>query len=361
MVEATATAMKRKYLVSGDLRAIVSRWIGDNGPFYLPDKHVFEKLQTALVAKLKEILFPDGVEVVYLHWDMLKTGMLVLISKHAGDCPVISLDDVYVEKGVADIYFDSCRIVKWSKHEAQTDWFCGWTEIGRGSRTPNLGVAAQLERIVNQGRIKRMQDKRVVVVDDGTWTLQSLVAFQKLLSENDIRVEKFIVGIEICPTNESQPEEEVLGRPFFWVEKYARKDVVDWVGERDFFPGIGFSGRTIGEQVENSFSSAVMREHYYAVPMEGNYGAPYLLPLGNPVAWANIPPKSAKEFSLYCLDLTIQLYQAIEAETRRITKNPTHIRVKDLERPPYFFRKHGDEAIVDELEKAKQYLTENFK
>ena len=360
-MKGTAQTVKRKYLVSGDLRTIVSRWIGDNGPFYLPDKQVFEKLQTALVVKLKEILLPDGVEVVYLHWDMLKTGMLVLISKHAGDCPVISMDDVYVEKGVADIYFDSCRIVKWSKHEAQKDWFRGWTEIGRGSRTPNLGVAMQLDRIVNQGRIKRMQDKRVVVVDEGTWTLQSLAAFQKLLAEYDIRVEKFIVGIEIRPASETKAEEEVLGRPFFWVEKYLREDVVDWVGERDFFPGVGFSGRTLGEKVENDFPSPTMRQHYYAVPMEGNYGAPYLLPLGDPTAWANIPAKKAREFSLFCLDLTIQLYQAIEAETKRITKNSVYVHVKDLERPPYFFRKHGDEKVVDELEKAKAFLTGNFK
>ena len=360
-MEEMVRAVKRKYLVSGDLRAIVSRWIGDNGPFYLPDKQVFEKLQAALVAKLTEIMQPRDIDVVYLPWDYLKTGMLVLITKHASDCPIISLDNVYVEKGVADIYFDTNRIVKWSKHDSVEDWFKGWTEIGRGSRTSALGIAAQIDRIVNQGRIKRMQDKRVVVVDEGTWTLQSLVAFQKLLTEFDIRVEKFIVGIEIRPGNETEAEEEVLGRPFFWVEKYAREDVVDWVGERDFFPGVGLSGRKLGEKVEGEFASKTMREHYYAVPMEGNYGAPYLLPLGDPVAWASIPRESAKGFSLACLDLTIQLYQSIEAETKRITKNPTRIRVKDLERPPYFFRKQADEAVVDELTKAKLYLTENFK
>ena len=356
-----SSTVKRKYLVSGDLRAIVSRWIGDNGPFYLPDKQVFEKLQAALVAKLTEIMAPRDIEVVYLPWDYLKTGMLVLISKHAGDCPIISLDNVYVEKGVADIYFDTNRIVKWSKHDALVDWQSGWTEIGRGSRSSALGISAQMDRIVNQGRIKRMQDKRVVVVDDGTWTLQSLAAFQKLLAEFDIRVEKFIVGIEIRPANETVAEEDVLGRPFHWVEKYAREDVIDWVGERDFFPGVGLSGRKLGEKVESGFESKTMQEHYYAVPMEGNYGAPYLLPLGNPVAWANIPKKSAKEFSLYCLDLTTQLYQEIETETKRITKNPTCVRVKDLERPPYFFRKQADESVVDELQKAKLYLTENFK
>jgi len=360
-MEGTIRTSKRKYLVSGDLRAIVSRWIGDNGPFYLPDKQMFEKLQAALVAKLSVIMAPRDIEVVYLPWDYLKTGMLVLISKHAGDCPIISLDNVYVEKGVADIYFDTNRIVKWSKHDAEADWFGGWSEIGRGSRSSALGIAAQIDRIVNQGRIRRMQDKRVVVVDEGTWTLQSLVAFQKLLAEFDIRVEKFIVGIEIRPSQESKAEEEVLGRPFYWVEKYAREDVVDWVGERDFFPGVGLSGRKLGEKLENISDSETMRQHYYAVPMEGNYGAPYLLPLGDPVAWANVPREKAKEFSLHCLDLTIQMYQAIEAETKRITKNPTRIRVKDLERPPYFFRKQADESVVDELIKAKQYLMENFK
>ncbi len=344
---------RNKYLVSGDLRVIVGRWLGSKGPFFLPDKKLFESLQSAVVEKLEEIFQPRGVDVVYLPWDHLKTGILLHIANHAGDVPVVSLDQVYVEEGTADIYLDANRIVKWSKHTEGVDWRQGWSEIGHGPRRSDYGIASQLERIVNQGRIKRMQDKRVVVVDDGTWTRGSLIAAKNLLASVGIRVDKFIVGIEIRSGTE---KDETFEIPFLWVEKFCKEAVVDWVGERDFFPGVGFSGRTVGELIENNTEPATFRQFYISMPMEGNYGAPYVMPLGDPVTWANVPEKKAIEFSMFCLDCAIQLYTAIEAETRRITGQSIKIKVSHLERPPYFYRKIKDMPVTEALASSRKIL-----
>ena len=349
----------RVYIVSGDLRAIVGRWLGKEGPFFLPDKQLFDKLQSSLIEKLKEVFEPRGVNVIYLSWEYLKTGLLMLIADKARDIPVISLDHIYVGAGSADIYFDTNRIVGWSDPQKDGAYEQGWSEIGHGSRKADLGISAQLVRIVNQGRIFRMQDKRVAVVDDGIWTRGSLIAFKKLLESVGIRVEKFIVGVEIRPEQESD-ENSLLDIPFHWVEKFKRECVVDWTGERDFFPGVGFSGRTVGEKIEAARLSPVMSEYYYSVPLEGNYGAPYVLPLGHPVSWANIPDDEAKDFSRHCLKLTQKLYLAIEAETRRVTGNTIRLRVHDLDRPPFFYRTRPDSFITDELETSIELLKESF-
>ncbi|MBT5338723.1 hypothetical protein HN858_01295 [Candidatus Falkowbacteria bacterium] len=348
----------RTYIVSGDLRVIVSRWLGEAGPFYVPERQFFQKHQARLLSKLKEI-FPEPEQRVHLsRYEYVKTGIMMLISENSKDIPVISLDQVYVEQGIADIHFDVNRVVKWSKHQAEDNWTAGWTDLGHGPRNSNLTIASQLDRIANQGRIKRMINKRVVLVDDGTWTRQSLIAAQKLLSSIGIQVEMFIVGIEIRPADES--ECVTLDRPYFWAEKFVKEDVIDWVSERDFYPGIGCSGRTVGESLDNRFSSEVMREYYYSIPMQGNYGAPYVLPLGDPISWANIPPEAAKDFSLFCLEQTIVLYKAIEAETQRITKVPVQVRIKDLQRPPYFYRKRPDSSVVVELKRSIELLKEKF-
>lgn len=355
----TSPVSQKVYIVSGDLRTIVGRWLGKEGPFFLPDKQVFEKFQNGLIDKLKEIFEPMGVNVIYLPWDYLKTGLMMLIADKARDIPVISLDHIYIGDGSADIYFDTNRIVEWSQSAADLDWEQGWTEIGHGSRRSDLGIATQLARIVNQGRIYRMQDKRVVVADDGIWTRGSLVAFKKLLASVGIRVEKLIIAIDIRPISESEFD-SLLDVPFHWVEKFRREDVVDWTGERDFFPGIGFSGRTVGEKIEADRLTPAMSEYYYSVPLEGNYGAPYVLPLGNPMVWANIPRNAAKDFSRFCLQQTQKLYQAIESETRRITGNAVRLRVQDLERPPFFYRTRPDGFIVDELARSIERLEKSF-
>ena len=68
--------------------------------------------------------------------------------------------------------------------------------------------------------------------------------------------------------------------------------VSDQVCERDFYPGVPYSGR----------------EHF----TYDNASFPYVLPFGKPQKWASIPEKEANQFSCICLDNTVALFEEIE-------------------------------------------------
>jgi hypothetical protein len=82
--------------------------------------------------------------------------------------------------------------------------------------------------------------------------------------------------------------------------------VVDEVCERDFYPGVLLSGRTL-------YGSE-------------NVGLPYLLPFGDPVNWASIPEEKKYAFSEFCLNQTIKIFEEIELSSGR------PVLCRDLER-----------------------------
>jgi len=353
-VESASKGKKpKRYIITGDLRILVSRWIGSNGPFYLPDKRFFSALTQSMTNKLTEI-FNNEVEIIHMPYEYIKTGLMMLLATEAKETPIVSLDQVYIEQGIADKYFDTNRIVRWSKHVIETEEQNGWFEIGHGPRNPAYSISHQLEQIKNQGRIQRMVNKRVIVVDDGIWTRQSLIAVQRVLESAGIQVEKFIVGLEIRPQNDNDCI--TLEKPFHWVEKFIKEDVIDWVSERDFYPGVPFSGRTLGEKIDLDRLDHNLHEYYHAIPMEGNYGAPYVYPLGDPRAWASIPADKVLDFSRFCLKQAICLYQSIEYETEKVTGLKKPIQVKHLPRPPYFYRKNKDSSVIEELKRSLETL-----
>jgi len=88
-------------------------------------------------------------------------------------------------------------------------------------------------------------------------------------------------------------------------------EVIDEICERDFYPGVPLSGRTVKGQL--------------------NVGAPYLLPFGKPTHWASIPKEWEKEFSRFCLQQTIKLWEEIEEISGKVVRNC------DLDRLPVGF------------------------
>ena len=79
---------------------------------------------------------------------------------------------------------------------------------------------------------------------------------------------------------------------------HTYNQVVDEVCERDFYLGIPYSGRSLmgGE----------------------NFGLSYILPFGNPEAWASIPNEYQKFFSIFCINQTIKLFEEIENSSNKI-------------------------------------------
>lgn len=76
------------------------------------------------------------------------------------------------------------------------------------------------------------------------------------------------------------------------------ESVIDEVCERDFYPGVPLSGRTL-------FGAK-------------NVGVPYLLPFGKPGEWASMPTNWQVPFSAFCIQQTIRLFKEIERHSQRI-------------------------------------------
>jgi hypothetical protein len=76
--------------------------------------------------------------------------------------------------------------------------------------------------------------------------------------------------------------------------------VIDEVCERDFYPGVPFSGRQLA--------------------VDDNIGVPYILPFGEPTSWASIPYEHEVTFSRFCIRQTISLFEEIECCSNRQVK-----------------------------------------
>ena len=343
------TARKRqKYLVTSDLSVLVRRWAESSG-FHVPGREFFREIHSALEDELRRIFDPQGIEVEFLSWGTMKGRMLDLIEDKSEGLPIISLDPVYVEN--PDMRFHTNRLQGWSKRGRT------WTDLGNGPR-PNAGmIATQITRISQHSALFERDQKRVVVVDDGVWTGRTFFALQELLKEHEIEVAKFLVGLHIQQANSAI----TLDSPIIPAEKGLFKvgEIVEWVCERDFFLGVDYSGRTIGRNSEgggfNGSSSGAEKNYYPNQPMAGNYGAPYVLPLGAPQLWASIPRSEVKQFSRVCLELARQLYNAIETETARVLGYGRPVLVRDLARPPFFYR-HPDYSVLREIETSMKIL-----
>ncbi len=79
---------------------------------------------------------------------------------------------------------------------------------------------------------------------------------------------------------------------------YHFESVIDEVCQRDFISGFPGSGRTLIDSLGR----------YYSVP--------YLLPWGNPEAWASVPSKSVSQFSINCITVAIDFWEEVSPKIK---------------------------------------------
>lgn len=349
------------YLVTGDLRYLMYQWAAGT-KFHLPEKSFFRKLRTDLVLELERIFTPLGVNVQFESYGRVKSKVLDLLETFANGAPVISLDRVYADN--PDMFFNTTRIVECLNPARPfgVDWADNWRMIGNGPRPTSLfvkkfvGIDEQLRLIGLLDSIRKTDNKRVVVVDDGIWSRQSLHAIEQRLAVMGIVVDKFIVGIRIEPGADADPDEfKTLKATLYNPDGYSFPSnlVYDWVCERDFFVGAPLSGRTIG-YLDPRFKdlAAAKGEPYPGVPSEGNLSAPYVLPLGDPERWSHIPSEEAVRFSVFCLNQALALYEAIEKKTFDVTGATRQIQAGDLARVPVRYNSNQDRPITDWLKES---------
>jgi hypothetical protein len=252
--------MNKPYVVSADIYLLMKEWATRNG-FMLPAREFFRQLREKFSNRMRGIF--QNFE--FVSEEEISCGLAGLVA--GSGLPVISLDRVYF---TSELNLEIARLVDESGKDR-----------GLGHRAGTPPLVKQIRKLQTSGI------REVVVVDDVIFTGALLERIIKLLSRIGIQVPLVCAGIGIA---EGINRINSTKREVRCVRTYG--EVIDEVCERDFYPGVPFSGRLLvgGD----------------------NVGVPYLLPFGKPESWASIPSEHAAAFSRFCLHQTISLFDEVE-------------------------------------------------
>lgn len=264
----------KPYVVSADISSLLLKWVTQNG-FVSPRLNFISDLREEFSIFMKKIFpafdFVDETELI--------NGINDLVLR-SGLVPV-SLDRVYFQPKTC---IDITRIVD-----------IDGSDYGLGRRIGTSSLICQFRNIQKIG----LTD--VALVDDVIFSGELIERVICCLSRMKINVSLVCAGVGIA---EGINRIAGLKCEVRCVRKY--EDVIDEVCERDFYPGVPFSGRLLSGSE--------------------NIGIPYILPFGNPGKWASIPLEWQESFSKFCIKQTIRLFEEIERCSNKI------ISCKDLDR-----------------------------
>ncbi|KKU41650.1 MAG: hypothetical protein UX57_C0002G0019 [Candidatus Uhrbacteria bacterium GW2011_GWE2_46_68] len=248
------------YVISEDVALLLGAWAPTRG-FQVPSQIFFEGWREEFVFFMQR-MFPDVISVSEKEMTQGLSNLLEHI-----DLPVLSLDGVYVQ---ADLSLELARQINGEKKE-----------VGIGHRPGTPLLLHQVRKIQESGV------REVALVDDVIFSGALIERVHHLLDRLGIRV-----GVVCAGVGMGEGVRRLLshGYDVRCVRKF--ESVIDEVCERDFVPGVPQSGR--------------------AILGNDRVGAPYLLPFGDPIGWASIPPEHAKFFSAFCFARAIVLFEEIE-------------------------------------------------
>lgn len=295
------------YVVTEDVEVLLGRWAARHG-FTLPSPRFFTQLSAGLAKILLEY-FPAVWVESYEDFKRRITQHL-----NCGLC-IVSIDEVYVDNA-----HKTLQITRLIDDELN--------DLGRGSRLPAMNLEEQVYRIADEFR-----DRPIAIVDDGCWSSGTISETVQQLRESGLNVQRVFVGL-----SSPAARENFLHRfdgAISFKSNWEVEGLIDWVCQRDFFPGVPLSGKQIGTKK--------------MLPIIPETGAPYVLPFGDPVHWASIPKENEKQFSARVIDLTIKLWEEIEATS----KHP--VTIADLDRIPRGLQKH-EGRLVHHLKLAQKRL-----
>lgn len=287
----------KPYVISQDVGLLVSSW-GLKSGFSVPRESYFKGMTLDLENTLKTI-FPV-VDVIKS--DELMKGMTSMVE--GCDLPVVSLDRCYINKNIRNVcgFLDVSRCV----NEKLEKFGISGRNIG--------GIDAQLDKIC---ATLKPNEKKIAIADDVLFEGKTHKFVSDLFKNRGVEVGKVIVGVSI---GDGKSLLENQGIKVLSLINY--ESVIDEICERDFSAGVPFSGRTV-------------------LTNEGVYGAPYFLPFGKPEEWASIPTERVKQFSEYCLESSVKLWQNIEKRSKK--------KISTEEVPKRIFGLMKSDSIVDAL------------
>lgn len=296
--------MSKPYVVSTDIYLLLQQWAARRG-FTLPPAKFFVKLRRKF-AKFFTGIFPM--------FEMIPEQEIVDGIRKFADYDrdsrfVISLERAYF--GKADFTLDICRWVEGvSEHVPRmiTSVFGGDSFVHRPATPETHEQLNHLRRAFKafdkkvRRRYRNQIKAHAVLVDDSLYTGRMLYDLVQAIKA-DVPIEEVVVGSEVehVFVHAAPPliHDHDYGARFFEREtgiivRAVRRynEVIDQICERDFYPGVPFSGRAHTPRVDVQ--------------------SPYVRPFGDPVMWASIPVEWYQRMSTFCLQQSVELFLAIE-------------------------------------------------
>lgn len=284
-------AMGATYVVSADIQFLLSNELPKAG-LVVPDEGFFLTLRSRFISYMSDLF--DNFEFIS------ESEMVEGLARFLDNCslPIISLDKSYF---ISEHCLEVSRVVD-----------IDGEDIGLSNRPDTPSLNSQIDLLVKKGI------RKAVLVDDVLYSGSLLTDIVQTLSVAGIEIERVIVGIGI------QNGIDYVKKTVAEVDcVHVYESVLDEVCERDFYPGVPYSGRLVSG--------------------EDGYGMPYVLPFGRPEKWASIPEDRVVEFSSFCLKQTIALFQEIESCSGKVVK------CSDLPRKIYGIP-CDDSRFVDHIE-----------
>lgn len=279
------------YVVSEDIDILVERWCRNNG-LKPPAKRFYGALRARMLDFLHEIF----ARVTIINSERIRAGLSKLAAKHKKNgLTVVSLERVYLEETEIHGRIELTRTVNGFGDEI----------IVHGTRygTPEKSI-----------QFRKFRGKKLALIDDVLFSGKTLIETIQELLHNNANVHAVVtaIGVKNGVDRLKGTNFGVIGMPAHMTVHCLEEfdEVSDQVCERDFYPGVPYSGRQY---------------------IGGNAAFPYIRPFGKLDKWASIPEKELARFSKLCLDNTIALFE----EIGRV--NNTVITCSMVPRPVYGF------------------------
>lgn len=279
-----------KYVVSEDVNLLVKQELARLEIKENIKPVFFENLRKKMKKKLEDIF--GKKKVVFIPAKEMRKGMEKLIEEESDGKQTVFLDRVYFPE--KELHLDITRSVDKSLQERE--------ETERFFFPP---IEDQIKQLAQK-------TKEVVLADDVIFSGKGAEKIIDFCRKQGIKISSFIAGISI---GEGRERVEKAGVPVKTVFYFAK--AIDEICERDFFAGIVMSGRNVFGQNRNT-------------------GAPYFLPFGKPNEWASIPKEREEDFSKFCIEQSMEIWE----EIGRLRGKP--IKCGELERLPIGASQNGE-------------------
>lgn len=295
------------YVVSEDIQSLLKEWADKKG-FILPSKKFFFTLRREMKKKLQSYF--DTVH--FISEEGIKKQIDCLLEKN-GALSTVSLDRAYKK--------DNCVLIEATR-----------IAVG-GSPAAVLGSRTQVSLDEQFNALKKTITQPIQLVDDVIFSGNSNIELIKRFNSLGMNIDSMVVGVSVengvnCILD-AFPEIKIRS-----LHHYT--SVVDEVCERDFYAGVPYSGRLLGT-FDGGFEPR---------PLVPEQGASYFAPFGDPHEWASIPEKHEKDWSIFCLEQSIRLWEAIEEASKK------KVLCSDLTRIPRLCTPMSTKRFVDFLKES---------